>query len=66
MKIYKKPDNFFDGWLYWDFNNIKSNQLININVEIKNYSILVAFLGAIFTALAYVTVKNFHIKRMFL
>jgi len=33
-------------------------QLSNINVEIKNFSILIAFLGAIFTALAYVTVKK--------
>ena len=33
-------------------------QLSNINVEIENVSILVAFLGAICTALAYVTVKK--------
>ncbi len=33
-------------------------QLSNINVEIKNSSILIAFLGAICTALAYVTVKK--------
>jgi drug/metabolite transporter (DMT)-like permease len=33
-------------------------QLSNINVEIKNVSISIAFLGAICTALAYVTVKK--------
>ncbi len=33
-------------------------QLSNINVEIENISILIAFFGAISTALAYVTVKK--------
>ena len=33
-------------------------QLSNINVEIENVSILIAFFGAICTALAYVTVKK--------
>ena len=33
-------------------------QLSNINVEIKNISISIAFLGAICTALAYITVKK--------
>jgi drug/metabolite transporter (DMT)-like permease len=33
-------------------------QLSNINVEIKNISVSIAFLGSIFTALAYVTVKK--------
>jgi len=33
-------------------------QLSNINVEIENISILIAFFGAICTALAYVTVKK--------
>ena len=33
-------------------------QLSNVNVEIKNVSILIAFFGAICTALAYVTVKK--------
>jgi len=33
-------------------------QLSNINVEIENVSISIAFLGAICTALAYVTVKK--------
>ena len=33
-------------------------QLSNINVEIENISISIAFLGAICTALAYVTVKK--------
>ncbi len=37
---------------------ISPSQLSNINVEIENISILVAFLGAICTALAYVTVKK--------
>ena len=37
---------------------LNPNQLSNINVEIANISILVAFLGSIFTALAYVTVKK--------
>ena len=33
-------------------------QLSNINVEIENISVLIAFLGSICTALAYVTVKK--------
>ena len=37
---------------------INPNQLTNINVEIKNLSISIAFLGSIFTALAYITVKK--------
>ncbi|MBO8230105.1 EamA family transporter [Prochlorococcus marinus str. MU1404] len=37
---------------------INPTQLSNINAEIKNMSISIAFLGAIFTALAYVTVKK--------
>jgi len=37
---------------------LNPNQLSNINVEIENVSISIAFLGAIFTALAYVTVKK--------
>jgi len=36
-------------------------QLSNINVEIENVSILIAFFGAICTALAYVTVKKLSI-----
>jgi len=37
---------------------LNPNQLSNINVEIEKISILAAFLGSIFTALAYVTVKK--------
>ena len=37
---------------------LNPSQLSNMNVEIENVSILVAFLGAICTALAYVTVKK--------
>ena len=37
---------------------LNPNQLSNVNVEIENISISVAFLGAICTALAYVTVKK--------
>ena len=37
---------------------LNPNQLSNINVEIENISISIAFLGAICTALAYVTVKK--------
>ena len=37
---------------------INPGQLSNINVEIENISILIAFLGSICTALAYVTVKK--------
>ena len=37
---------------------LNPSQLSNINVEIENVSILIAFLGAISTALAYVTVKK--------
>ena len=37
---------------------LNPNQLSNINVEIENVSISIAFLGAICTALAYVTVKK--------
>ena len=37
---------------------LNTTQLSNINVEIDRLSIFVAFLGAIFTALAYVTVKK--------
>ena len=37
---------------------LNPSQLSNINVEIENVSISIAFLGAIFTALAYVTVKK--------
>jgi len=37
---------------------LNPSQLSTINVEIENVSISIAFLGAIFTALAYVTVKK--------
>ena len=37
---------------------LNPTQLSNINVEIKNLSIFIAFLGSICTALAYVTVKK--------
>ncbi len=37
---------------------INPSQLSNINVQISNISILIAFLGAISTSLAYVTVKK--------
>ena len=37
---------------------LNPNQLSNINVEIDNTSILIAFLGSICTALAYITVKK--------
>jgi len=37
---------------------LNPTQLSNINVEIDNISILVAFLGAICTAFAYITVKK--------
>ena len=37
---------------------LNSTQLSNINVEIKNIWVFIAFLGSIFTALAYVTVKK--------
>ena len=37
---------------------LNTTQLTNINVEIDRLSIFIAFLGAIFTALAYVTVKK--------
>ena len=37
---------------------LNPSQLSNINVEIENVSISIAFLGAICTALAYVTVKK--------
>ena len=37
---------------------INPTQLSNINVEIENLSVSIAFLGAICTALAYVTVKK--------
>ena len=37
---------------------LNPTQLSNINVEIKNISVSIAFLGAICTALAYVTVKK--------
>ena len=37
---------------------LNPSQLSNINVEIENVSILIAFFGAICTALAYVTVKK--------
>jgi len=37
---------------------LNPTQLSNINVEIDNISISIAFLGAIFTALAYITVKK--------
>ena len=37
---------------------LNPTQLSNINVEIENISILIAFLGSICTALAYVTVKK--------
>jgi len=37
---------------------LNPTQLTNINVEIENVSILISFLGAICTALAYVTVKK--------
>ena len=37
---------------------LNPTQLSNINVEIENFSISIAFIGAICTALAYVTVKK--------
>ena len=37
---------------------LNPSQLSNINVEIENVSISIAFLGAICTALAYITVKK--------
>ena len=37
---------------------LNPNQLSNINVEIENISVLIAFLGSISTALAYVAVKK--------
>jgi len=37
---------------------INPAQLSTINIEIENITILIAFLGAVFTALAYVTVKK--------
>ena len=37
---------------------LNPNQLSNINVEIDNISVPIAFLGSICTALAYVTVKK--------
>ena len=37
---------------------LNPSQLSNLNVEVENMSILIAFLGAICTALAYVTVKK--------
>ena len=37
---------------------LNSTQLSNINVEIENIWVFIAFLGSIFTALAYVTVKK--------
>ena len=37
---------------------LNPTQLSNINVEIKNISVLIAFIGAICTAFAYVTVKK--------
>ena len=37
---------------------LNNSQLANINVEIEKLSILIAFLGAISTALAYVTVRK--------
>ena len=36
-------------------------QLSNLNIEIKNFSVLIAFLGAISTALAYISVKKLSI-----
>ena len=37
---------------------LNPNQLSNLKVEIENISILIAFIGAISTALAYITVKK--------
>ena len=37
---------------------LNPNQLVNLNIEISNKSVSVAFLGAISTALAYITVKK--------
>ena len=37
---------------------LNPTQLSNINVDIENVSISIAFLGSIFTALAYITVKK--------
>ena len=37
---------------------LDQSQLANINVEIERLSIFIAFFGAIFTALAYITVKK--------
>ena len=41
---------------------LNPNQLSNINVEIKNIAVLVAFVGSICTALAYVTVKKLSVN----
>ena len=41
---------------------LNPTQLSNINIEIKNISISLAFLGAIFTALAYVSVKKLSLS----
>ena len=40
---------------------INPTQLSNINVEVENISIFIAFLGSICTALAYITVKKLSI-----
>ena len=37
---------------------LNPNQLSNINVEVENIALVIAFLGSICTALAYVTVKK--------
>jgi len=51
----------FLGWL-GIFLIINPYQTTPINLEINNFSILIAFIGAISTALAYVTVKKLSIK----
>ncbi len=37
---------------------LEPTQLSNLNIELKNHTILIAFLGALSTALAYITVKK--------
>ena len=47
----------FMGWL-GILIILNPNQLSNINVEIQHLSVLIAFIGSICTALAYITVKK--------
>ena len=45
---------------------LNPSQLSNINFEIENISISIAFLGAICTALATLLLRNFHLLKMFM